>query len=68
MGAPERRWRDGHGVTHSVVRRAGRRKGINEGFRVMVTRCGVERVPARSLAFGDVDCMACLVATTSRAR
>lgn len=65
----ERRWRDEFRVTHSVVRRVARDDvGRSWGIRVMVTRCANESVSERDLAFDDVDCMACLVAMTSRAR
>ncbi len=70
MQTTNRRWQDKNGVTHSVVRRV-RRHGSDAGWpppRQMVTRCANEPVPDRDLAFGDVDCMSCLVAATHSKR
>jgi hypothetical protein len=32
----------------------------------MTTHCGVEQVPVRNLAFGEITCRACLVAMTRK--
>lgn len=64
----DRRWKDEHNVTHSVVRRVIQDDAWYPSIRAMVTRCASVRVPDRDLAFGEVDCMACLSATTSPVR